>query len=218
MAITKEDAFRGVQDRLWSSGAVSVAPETSPEHWRALSSIFLGANATSPSANTAWIELELRPTTTSIGRAPTESPLVKFRDEAVAAAHRAIDDPSNGLTRDTALCARLHELVGAAREEYPETGIPSPTAIAALGRLLAESAGAFRAPSISLLPSGALWLGWRGGGARAGFALLQDGSASFGLVQQGAVRKTHVNFSGSIEAVFRRVLGERGPHLMTTRP
>lgn len=211
MAIAKEEVLRDVQRRLWPSVAVSVVPDTSPGQWQAYRSLLLRASQTSPTANTAGTVLGLQ-STTSIGRAPAESPLVKFRDEAVATAHLAIDDPSNGLTRDVSLCTRLHELVAMAQEEYPETGIPSPTAIGALGRLLAESAGTLRAPSISLLPSGALWLGWRSDGARAGMALFPDGSASLGLVLPGTVRKSHVNFSGAFDEVLGRMMAERGPH------
>lgn len=213
MAIAKEDVLRDFQ-RGWSTGSTGWGEaETSPDQRHVFRTIYLRANQTSPTANTAGAELGLR-SAQGIGGPPTESPLIRFRDQAVASAHRAIDEPANGLTRDA---ARLHELVDLAREEYPETGIPSPTVIAALGRFVTESAGALRAPSISFLPSGALWLGWRSSGARAAFVVLQDGSASFGLLASGPVRKTHVNFSSDFDTVFQRMLAERGPH-STTQP
>lgn len=137
------------------------------------------------------------------------SPLLRYRDEGFQRARLAIDDLIVPLENGPELAARLRELLEFAKDEYPETGIPTYTSIAALHRFLLECAGIV-APALALLPSGSIWLSWRSQRFDAGLSIFRDGTASFGLLLAGAARPTHVNFAGSLDEVISRMLNEQG--------
>ncbi len=171
----------------------------------------LSAGALSAVSNTysGYMQLQMIYTTALpiVGYAIPQSPIVQYLDRSVQIVQDAIDELISPLPNGGAIAARMHELVGYAKDEYPETDIPSYTSIAALRRFLTAHAR-LAAPSISLLPSGSIWLSWRDGAVRAGLSIFRDGSASFGLLLPGRVRPTHINFAGSLETVIPRIVRE----------
>jgi hypothetical protein len=148
----------------------------------------------------------------SIGASPA---LEHYLREAVTVAHGAINNLIAPLPNGAALADRLHELVDFARDEYPETDIPSHTSIATLGRFFSGYPGIV-APELSLLPSGSLWLSWKKPGANSGLSIFRDGSMSFGLVVSGSGRPTHVNFAGTMHSVVPRIVREEATRGLIT--
>lgn len=134
-----------------------------------------------------------------------QSPLELFLNEKVRDAHAAAKGlaQSNPLFEDYAI--RLGELIDLARDEYPETDIPSPASIKAFAKML-SAFSQLRAPSLSLLPSGALWLSWKKAQhGTGGMAIFRDGTASFAMLLDNPERPTrpiHVNVSGDLKSVL----------------
>jgi hypothetical protein len=135
------------------------------------------------------------------------SPALEYLDAAVKLAHVAIDNVIAALANGSPLTDRLHDLVDMARDEYPETDIPSYTSIVSLGRLLSEFPR-MRTPDISLLPTGSLWLSWATQGVQSGLSIFRDGTVSFGLVVTGTGRPAHINFAGPVQSVIPRIMRE----------
>jgi hypothetical protein len=137
-----------------------------------------------------------------------ESPVLGHLDNAVTLAHRATDSLLANLPNGAPLSARLHELIDLAKEEYPDTEIPSYTSIATLRRFIVEGAGV-APPDLSLLSSGSIWLSWASNSVNSGLAIFRDGTVSFGLLVTGQGRPTHVNFAGTLQSVLPRIIREQ---------
>jgi hypothetical protein len=136
-----------------------------------------------------------------------ESPFDQLLDHSVTLAMDAIEELVGQLDGFEPCADRLRELTKMAVEEYPEARIPAVVSISTFGRFVKLYPNLKR-PTISLLPSGGLWLSWSSDHVRAALGIARDGQATFGLVSKRPnQRPVHFNLAGSIEEIAPEIHG-----------
>lgn len=108
------------------------------------------------------------------------------------------------------LVVRLEDLIAAAKEEYPETKIPTPQSISSALTFFASNPQ-LREPTLSLTPGGNVWAEWRIGANRsAAIEFLRNGSLIIAAIYPDPVetwRRTSLagNFSfRDVRTLMRR--------------
>jgi hypothetical protein len=140
---------------------------------------------------------------------------VRLAHDAVAAlcqVQGARGSAAQASAEQASAAERLHALIDEEGQDYSLVEVPSPTAVAGFGRVVAQLRS-LAPPLLSLTPSGGIWAEWAEAARRSvAIFIAQDGRARIGavlMVQEGCRLPLLLEMEGDIDTVLERLRSDR---------